>query len=403
MTTAAAAQLTATVRLLLQVRLLLTAIALLLLPRDRLTVSVFITVCAFAFLTWLLIRYWERLAPHLQRRPSLIGADALVAAIVLALDGPTGPFFMATVLTSTLTGVLFGRVGVALMAVLQVCCYYAALLSQIALDDFAMRSATFQVLIMHPALYAIAGFVGLRLRTFFDQLASEQEARQSAELIAAAAEERTRLARDMHDSVAKTLRGAAMAAQALPLWIERDPERAATTAHQVAQAAEVAAKEARDLIGELRSEASGRPIADLVRNACDEWAAESSVTLELELTSEPTPLLAIARHEIVSVLREALTNVDRHAGAASVRVSLDTADSHVYLRIKDDGDGFDPGDTPTGHYGLVGMRERARHASGELDVTSSPGAGTEVTVRLPLCSPQDNPADSPTRQVAEAP
>jgi signal transduction histidine kinase len=98
------------------------------------------------------------------------------------------------------------------------------------------------------------------------------------------------------------------------------------------------------------------------------------------------------RHELVRILREALSNVDRHAGASAVQVRLTGSEAGLVLVVLDDGTGFNaPFDlralAALGHYGLVGMAERAARVAGDLRVLSQPGCGTEVAVRVPLGVP----------------
>lgn len=372
-------------RLLLQLRIALALAALLLLlPSERLTTGLAAAILIYTLVTAAVAWRWERYAPHLQRHPLLITSDIAVASSILISAGPTSPFFMATVLTSVVAGVLFGRRGVVLVAAFQLMGYTGALLGPAGL------TAGFQELVIHPLLYFVAGFAGLRLRAIFAELAAEQAGRRSAELAAASAGERARLARDMHDSVAGTLRGTALAAQALPLWLDKDPERALATARQISHAADTAAREARQLLDGLRDDSPAR-FPEAVRAVAVEWGDISNIALVTQISTGEIELRGIARHEALSILREALANVERHAAAVTVHVALSIDDGHAALEIQDDGQGFDPAHTPDGHYGLRGMRERASHAGAELNVASQPGQGTTVTLKVPLMS-KETPA-----------
>ncbi|GAA3754720.1 hypothetical protein GCM10022205_47190 [Spinactinospora alkalitolerans] len=399
-------RLAALVRVLMQLRLMLAALALLLMPGERISIPTAMAVIAFALLSGLIARYWERFVPYLLNHPLLITLDICCAAGILALDGPSGPFFATTVLTATVSGVLFGGRGVAGVAVFQILCYGTALLSYSTMTEGngPVDVLTFQVLVVHPLLYPVAGYVGIRLRGIFTELAAEQSARREAERTAAASEERARLARDMHDSVAKTLRGAAMAAQALPVWLEKDPERAAATAAQVASAAETAAQEARELISDLRDDASDKSMSAAVTEVVTAWSAETGIPAGVHVPDHAVGLLVTARHETLAVLREALTNIERHAEATAVEVTMASESGHLVLCVSDDGKGFEVTPPPSsdaaksriGHYGLVGMRERAERAGGSLTVASAPGQGARISVKVPLV--QAAPvAEEPTR------
>ncbi|MDA2807270.1 sensor histidine kinase [Nocardiopsis suaedae] len=406
--------------------MVLSIAALLMLPADRLTPPTVIGTLLFAALTGLVAHHWERVTPYILRHPFLVSADIFFAFTILAADGPSGPFFVATVLTSTVAGLLFSARGLTAVVTFQMATYYAALIVYTAWDsafaeDWAQQVLNGQILAVHPLLYPVAGFVGIQLRKIFLQLAHEQHRREAAEAQAAAAEERARLARDMHDSVAKTLRGAAMAAQALPLWLKKDPERAAQTAQQVIEAADTAAKEARELISDLRQEQPDSAIEDILGEELEMWCAGSSLSGDLLADDrvDAPHLTVVARHEAVAIVRECLTNIERHAQATSVTVNLalggrsqdvqgSLPQDHLVIRVTDNGRGFTPDDSEfhlgsdgipvrPGHFGIVGMAERARRAGGRLEVSSTPGAGTEVVVRLPLIQDPD-----PSREAAQS-
>src|SRR5690606_4315615 len=264
------------VRLLLQLRMLLAAFALLLIPGERLTPPTFLLILSFALLSGLAARYWERFVPYLREHPLLITLDVCLTSSVLVIEGPSGPVFIITVITAAVCGILYGVRGAVLVVLLQILCYTVAVVLYAFThgQEAPVEVMSFQALLVHPALYPIAAYTGSKVRAVLAELAEEQEARKQAELAAAAAEERDRLARDMHDSVAKTLRGAAMAAQALPLWLQKDPERAAGIAAQVADAADTASTEARALIADLRDQDAGAPFTELVERAVQDWAEQ---------------------------------------------------------------------------------------------------------------------------------
>ncbi len=382
--------------MLLQLRLVLAALALLLIPAERLTLATVAAILAFALLSGLVALYWERFVPYILVHPLFVTLDVIVASGILAIDGPSGAVFLTTVITATISGVLFGGRGVAAVTALQILCYCAAVIAYTAVntDASGIEIVSFQVLVVHPLLYPIAGYVGLSVRSTLTELAAEQEARQQAERVAATAEERNRLARDMHDSVAKTLQGAAMAAKSLPAWVAKNPERAASTAIQVAKAAETAATEARSLLRDLRDGSAAKPFGQVVTEILSEWSAETKINGNLDIQHDDVPLLVTARHETLAILKEALTNVERHARADSVWVEITTDSAYCTVTITDDGAGFSTSpDTVyaaerdgNGHYGLLGMTERAERAGGDLDFESAPGQGTRLRFRVPMAA-----------------
>lgn len=202
---------------------------------------------------------------------------------------------------------------------------------------------------------------------------------------AAAAAERARLAREMHDSLSKTLDAIALGAAALPGTLA-EPDRASRLAATLRDGTLDAARDARVLIDELRSNPADAPLADLVAAIGQEWSVTSGVGVILHNADvDAAPEVGI---ELCWILREALRNVAAHARAELVAVTLTRAGGEVTLEVRDDGDGFTvPGDLSllqrAGSHGLVGMAERARVCGGALTVWSRPGAGTRVTATVP--------------------
>ena len=379
----------ASFRLLLHVRVLITAMAVFLLPPAQLTVRTILPATGLAFLYWFAARNWRRVTPYLYEHPLVTGVDLFICFAFMAIEGPVGPFFLATVIASSIAGLLFRWRGMFIVAGAQIACYFAALGYYMLLHGLTMLPmANFQTLVAQPAYYPIVGVVGVMLRRLFDEQAALVAMRREAELRTAAADERARLAREMHDSLAKTLRGIAMSAQALPAWLRKSPERAAVEVQRIASSAEIASREARELIADLRDDQVQQPLVTTVRAVVERWSGETGITHTLDL-DDTADLPLVARYEFVAILKEALANVDRHTNASVVHVRLSHAGDQVTLAIHDDGGGF-PIDTNDpdwlgalardGHYGIVGMHERAKRAGAVLTVESSGDHGTTLTI-----------------------
>ncbi|MFF5234044.1 cellulose binding domain-containing protein [Dactylosporangium sp. NPDC000521] len=202
---------------------------------------------------------------------------------------------------------------------------------------------------------------------------------------AAAAAERARLAREMHDSLSKTLDAIALGAAALPGTLA-EPDRASRLAATLRDGSLDAARDARVLIDELRSNPADAPLSDVVAAIGREWSVTSGVGVILHNADvDAAPEVGI---ELCWILREALRNVAAHAGAELVAVTLTRAGGEVTLEVRDDGTGFAvPDDLSVlqraGSHGLVGMQERARLCGGTLTVWSRPGGGSRVTAVVP--------------------
>ncbi|MBO2463764.1 sensor histidine kinase [Actinomadura violacea] len=373
-------------RMLMQIRMLIAAVTLLLLPVQELTAVSFVLVLSIVVLSWLASRCWRFIAPHLAAHPLLFALDMGVLFTALGIGGLAGPFFLSTVVTAALAGLLYRWQGMLVVATLEILCYYTTY----SLTITEKIDFSFQVVLGQPLYYPLAGFAGVALRHLLDDMVAQEADLRRAEVQAAAAEERARLAREMHDSLAKTLRGIAMAAAALPKWTFQDQSRAAREARGVAAAAEIASREARQLLSELREDALVRPLPEVFREVAESWAAATGTAVACELDAS-ADLPVRVRHELKSILAEALENIDRHAGAARVGVRLAREGADVVITVTDDGRGFRPRPLADlaagGHYGLIGLHERAERVGGMVLMASEPGAGTTLTVRLPAEEP----------------
>ncbi|WP_067487073.1 sensor histidine kinase [Actinomadura hibisca] len=390
---AADTRLAVTFRLLLLLRGLLAAMALALMPGPRIDPALLAAVALLGVETALAAALWRRVLPVLLRHPALVCLDAVLVFAVVVQGGVFGPVFLFTVMTSALAGVLYAWGPVLAVCMVQIALCYLAMPGTVPSGHEGPG-----LLMGLPVFYPFAACAGVVLRRLFDQYAEAEEARRTAESALAAAEERARLAREMHDSLAKTLEGVALSASVLPVRIRNAPERAERDAAAIIAALAAARREARGLIADLREEAFLLPLGEGVRRLCAQWSASDGVPVELripdcghEARPEPPPLV---RYEIIAVLKEALVNVGRHAGARSVEVTLRPFPNGVELVVRDDGKGFEPPDggrfdllSRAGHYGLLGMAERARRVGGRFRVDSSPGGGAAVRMAVPYARP----------------
>lgn len=316
--------------------------------------------------------------PVLARHPSLVVADSLVAFCVLALLGPGSPVALATVLTALLLGALFVRTMAWILGTMFVSLYTVALSLHPAAADLS-----FMTTVGVPVLYVCFLVVGLsaqaadreqrRLRA---AAAAESEAR-------AAAEERARLARELHDSVGKSLYGIAMLASGARRSLESANDRDAARILEIEETARTAAEDARRLVILQRAASLDEPLTGSLVEVARIW--QERTRIPCAVVGADVALTPDAHHEAVAIVLEALENVRRHAEATSVVVSAHLDDASVVVTVVDDGRGFDAaeGRMPAGHYGLVGMHERAGRAGGTVDISSTPHAGTRVSARFP--------------------
>lgn len=191
----------------------------------------------------------------------------------------------------------------------------------------------------------------------------------------AAAEERSRLARELHDEIGPGLASLGLALDLMLLERPGDPglaERIGTLRGSVTSLVE----DVREAVADLRDRRTSGLLEQLRQSSVD-VETEAEVVIQATAISEPPGEI---RSEIVAIVTEAMRNAVRHSGAARIEVTGEVSDSHVSLYVVDDGAGFDTHETVPGHYGLVGMRERAEQLEAHLDIASG-DAGTVVHVR----------------------
>lgn len=330
----------------------------------------------------------RRVVSLLLARPALLGFDALLGYAVLLSEGEPGAHFMITVVSSGIVGLLCRWPAAALVCAQQVVLYQVAMYHA---GLWAPGHGAFTRLVVLPAFYPLGVLVGAVLRRLYEEHAAGAEARWRLASMALAADERARLAREMHDSLTGALSGIALSATALPAWVRKSPDRAEAEARRIATAATVAARVSRTLISDLRDETLSLPLAAALRSVAEEWTARTGTPARVVAGTDAEPPM-LARYETVAIVKQALENIARHARATGVEVLLERGRSGLAVRVRDDGCGFaaprrGPGWldelADAGHYGLLGMHERARRAGGELVVTSGPESGTEIAVLLP--------------------
>ncbi|MER5434858.1 GAF domain-containing sensor histidine kinase [Streptomyces sp. NPDC002588] len=199
------------------------------------------------------------------------------------------------------------------------------------------------------------------------------------------AEERSRLAHELHDAVAQKLFSLRLTAQAAAALVDRDPSRAKGELQQVAALAAEAADELRAAVVELRPTALDEDgLVATLRTQVQ--VLDRAHGARVTFTSHGVRALPAAQEEaLLRVAQEALHNALRHSGAHAVEVTLHKRGPDTVLRITDDGAGFDPQAIRRAgrHLGLVSMRDRASGVGGTLTVESAPGKGTTIEMEAP--------------------
>ena len=243
----------------------------------------------------------------------------------------------------------------------------------------------------------------LLLLWFIYQLRLQQLRHQFSIALDARVNERTRIARDLHDTLLQSFHGLLLRFQTVYALLPSRPEEAKQSLGGVIDQAAQAITESRDAVQGLRSSTiESNNLAVAIRSFGEELSSDetnrNSALFQVQLEGTPRSLNPILRDEVYRIACEALRNSFQHAQAQHIEVEIHYDPGQIRLRVRDDGKGIDPkvlaGDGRQGHYGLHGMRERAEVVGGKLTVWSDLDSGTEVELSIPAAAAY---ATSPSR------
>lgn len=210
--------------------------------------------------------------------------------------------------------------------------------------------------------------------------------RQVRTRFATVLDERNRMARELHDTLAQDFAGIATQLSGVASALRADPSAAERHLDVARRMTQHSLTEARRSILDLRSSALTE--GDL-RAALESMARETTAGADvaIEVSGDASPRLdRQTEHQLLRMAQEAVANAVKHARARRVEIELRHTQTHATLTIRDDGIGFDPDlafMAARGHFGLLGMRERARRLGGDVRFESAPGAGTSIIVTVP--------------------
>ncbi|HEX4216144.1 MAG TPA: sensor histidine kinase [Candidatus Dormibacteraeota bacterium] len=363
-------------------------------PNDRLiTVGLAALAAAWVFVcfTWLDSRWPRQTAGRLFYIAGLL----LISAILVAHSG----YFIAFAVTCfvqslTLLPTLISFVGVAISATIVFLVPLGFRVEGQEALDYGL------IIVLETLLLGGFGLLGTRERYEHERrrqlvIELEQAMAENAGLQvqvltqareAGTQDERARMAREIHDTLAQGLTGIITQLEAAQHAGDRS-----THVDQACALARESLTEARRSVQALRPaplEVSRLP--DAIEEMARRWSDTSSVALSFQTTGEPRPLLAELEVTLFRVAQEALTNVGRHAEASRVGLTLSYMDDVVLLDVRDDGAGFDPAvvagqrrERSGNRFGMQAMRQRLSQVGGDLEIESSPGAGTAINARVP--------------------
>lgn len=202
-----------------------------------------------------------------------------------------------------------------------------------------------------------------------------------------AVEERNRLAREIHDTLAQGLTAIALKLETADALLDAgaQDEKVQAMIQNALASTRASLEEARRSVLDLRAAPlEGRSLAQALAELAADSARRGKIDVKFDSMDSSHPLTSRIEIGLYRIVQEALTNVLNHAHAQQVSVQMIALPDHLELTVTDDGCGFDPTVIAEGRYGLIGMNERVRLLGGRVVVMSSPGEGTQIEVTIPL-------------------
>jgi signal transduction histidine kinase len=207
--------------------------------------------------------------------------------------------------------------------------------------------------------------------------------------ISATLAERDRLAGEIHDSLEQGLSAIVMQMEAAAKHIDQ-PERVGRYLTMARNMAGFSRTEVQHAVWDLQSPLlQNADLSTALRRIAEEISAGDVPLVTVEITGKARQLPSSVEHHLLRIGQEAITNAVKHANPKAIRVHLDYGEANLTLTVRDDGCGFDPKTVASGsgHFGLEGLRTRARKLKGELTISSEPGRGTSIEVAVPFANP----------------
>ncbi|WP_323139549.1 histidine kinase [Streptomyces sp. NBC_01443] len=328
---------------------------------------------------------WRRRAPV----SAIFGMVAAGSVYTLALDGPGQPLPYAP---------LIGVYTMALLCPARVRITMGVTLTGLILASVALNTGTARELLFALFVFAAAYALGRLQYTrqaytaAIEARAAELERANRIEAEQAAARERARIAREMHDILSHAVSIMIVQAEAGPVAVRRAPERAEAAFDAIAVTGRDAMAQLRTMLGVLRTDGTERAAPRGPQPGIEELPGllervrDSGPQVSYERTGAVRALPAALEATVHRVVQEALTNVVKHAGASAVSVRLEYGTESLTVTVTDDGRGPGPGaaaGVPGGGHGLIGIRERAEAHGGTAECGPGPG-GLGFSVRVVL-------------------
>jgi len=354
--------------------------------------------------SWLSIPFTVLLAVHIlihwnvnriiQNRQHILGyviGQSALAFVIVHLSGNIGMIFA---LYMALIGETIGILGVNRRGILATV-YYLIL----SCGNFVLFSQKDEVLYWLFASVPTAIFVGMYVLLYSRQAEAREKAQALADELESAnrqlteyaarvedlsiANERQRMARELHDTLSQGLAGLILQLEAADAHLtNQHPAKAQSIVGNAMEQARVTLAEARLAIDNLR-QLSLNDLDSALRLENSRFSTATGIPIIFHSDPIP-PLPAPVTETLIRAVAESLTNIANHAQAHNVNVNVGMKDKNLLLTIQDDGVGFDTSSIPSGHYGILGIKERVRLVNGSVEIQSENGKGTILKIEIPI-------------------
>lgn len=321
---------------------------------------------------------WDTIVGFISRHPLIISIDIVLSIAFIGVSGPASPYFLYLSATAILVGLLYeGKNRIILTVLLSL---LFIIIPQIGLDTNSTKTLTttavINELISLLILVALV-FLGAQLRNLQDRVDTAVKLASRSAREGALGEERSRIARELHDSTVKSLVGISL----LSTSIRTNPERSDEIAKLIKSASESAITESRELLSTLRS-GTEQKFSQTLAESLDEIEVVHGVEITQIFEGDEVP--CYVSYNVRKIVEEAVTNAAVHSGTDRIDVSVKCDDELLRTTVTDYGRGFRVRKHREGHLGLASMRERASEINGLVSISSVPGKGTTVVLSVTL-------------------
>lgn len=321
------------------------------------------------------LRFTEYLS-LLDSHPVLALVDLAVVVGFVAVAGGSGALQLTVLTTAFLVGLWVGRVGGLIPVALLVTLYFLGADRQAGKDG--------STILVMPFLLVALWILGLVMRKASDDDSRNHKILQASLVATTAAEERAKLATELHDNLAKTIQSVALTTSIIPDALQTDPTRAVTAARQAHQMSARAVAELRGMMSGLRDSSTDLVFGEAVIGLVSTWQSATQREVRLSIDKDLKLQRSDVQFEVLAALNESLDNISQHAGACDVEVSASKEGPTLTVVVRDTGRGFSESGLREcqrfGHQGVLDVQRRLIRVGGLADVSSELGKGTTVTM-----------------------